>query len=360
MRVVICWSHISGYMTSCWRALSALGGDVDYSLLAFQSSNTGTIAFEDDLVRGLPCRLLSEEEQADEPLVRSLVLAAKPDVVVIPGWFHQPYVKLATDPALAGAKFMMTMDTPRRDTLRQKLGRYRIGWLVERLSRVIVAGERAWQLAKLLGFPEEKIRRGMYGVDYEALSPLYAQRVAQPGGWPKRFLFVGRYVEDKGIEVLLDAYRQYRAGSRDPWPLTCCGAGPLAGVLKDQPGVTDRGFVQPRVQMQVMAEHGAFVLASRYDPWPLVLVESAASGLPIVHTEACGSAVECVRNYYTGRGVATESARELARALAWCEAHHDELPEMGRRAQPLAAPYSAQAWAHRWSSIFREMLDDAR
>ena len=59
MKVVICWSHISGYITSCWRAL-AERGDVDHAILAFQSSNTGTIAFDDELVRGLPCTLMSE------------------------------------------------------------------------------------------------------------------------------------------------------------------------------------------------------------------------------------------------------------------------------------------------------------
>ena len=355
-RVIICWSHISGYITACWRAL-AERGDVDHAILAFQSSNTGTIAFNDDLVRGLPCTLMSEAEQNDEQHVRSLVLSHNPDIVVIPGWFHEPYVRLTRDPALAKTKFMMTVDTPRRDTLRQRLGRFKIAPLIERLSRVIVAGERAWQLARLLRVPEEKIRRGMYGVDYEALAPLYQQRVEQPGGWPRQFLFVGRYVEEKAIDVLIEAYAQYRNSVRDPWPLTCCGTGPLAPLLKNQPGITDMGFVQPAEQRQIMARHGVMVLPSRYDPWPLVIVESAAAGLPVVHTECCGSAVECVRNYYSGRGVATENPRELAHALRWCHAHHDELPEMGRRAQSLAAPYSAQAWAHRWKAIFDELRE---
>jgi glycosyltransferase involved in cell wall biosynthesis len=345
-------------MASCWRALSARG-DVDYSLLAFESSNTGVIAFDNELVRGLPCRLLSEREQNDERLVRDLVLEQKPDVVVIPGWFIDSYVKLASEPALEHAKFIMTMDTPRRDTWRQKLGRFKIAGLRSRLSRVVVAGERAWQLAKLLGFPEEKIRRGMYGVDVAALAPLHDRRANHPGGWPRSFLYTGRYVHEKGIDVLLDAYRAYRAMPRgtasEPWPLTCCGAGPLAGLLENQPGVTNLGFVQPMDQPDVMARNGVFVLASRADPWPLVIVEAAASGMPVIHTEACGSAVECVRNYYTGRGVATGNAGELAAAMKWCEDHHAELPEMGRRAQPLAAPHSADAWAHRWKAIFDEL-----
>jgi glycosyltransferase involved in cell wall biosynthesis len=220
---------------------------------------------------------------------------------------------------------------------------------------VIVSGERAWQLAKVLQIPEEKIRRGMYGVDYQSLASLYQQRMNQPDGWPKQFLFVGRYVQDKDIDVLLEGYAKYLTAVKEPWPLTCCGTGPLASLLREQAGVTDMGFVQPDQQREIMARHGVMVMASRFDPWPLVIVESAAAGMPVVHTECCGSAVECVRNYYSGRGVATENPRELARALQWCHEHHDELPEMGRRAQALAAPYSAQAWAHRWKAIFDEL-----
>ncbi|HEY5956601.1 MAG TPA: glycosyltransferase family 4 protein [Polyangiaceae bacterium] len=307
----------------------------------------------------MPCRLLDESERQDGALIASLVLEHRPDVVVIPGWFHPPYVALARNAGLANARFVLTMDTPRRDTWRQRFGRFKVAGLMKRVSRVIVPGERAWQLARMLGAPEAKIRRGLYGVDVEALGPLHARRSAQSGCWPRKFLFIGRYEPVKAIDVLLAAYREYRNVSRpvgvEPWTLTCCGAGPLGAMLKDEPGVNDRGFVQPQDSLDVFETHGAFVLASRFDPWPLVLVEAAASGLPVVHTEACGSAVECVRDFCTGRGVATDDVRALAAALKWCEDHHDELPMMGRRAQHLAAPYSAQAWSRRWSALFTEL-----
>ena len=34
MRIVICWSHVSGYMAACWRALAATPG-VDLFVLGF-------------------------------------------------------------------------------------------------------------------------------------------------------------------------------------------------------------------------------------------------------------------------------------------------------------------------------------
>ena len=72
------------------------------------------------------------------------------------------------------------MDTPWRGTLRQRLGRFKIGGYLSRMDRVVVAGERAWQLVRLLGVPEAKIRRGLYGVDYDTFAPLFEHRLA-PG-----------------------------------------------------------------------------------------------------------------------------------------------------------------------------------
>jgi len=354
MRIFFCWTHISGYMAACWRALAQSPG-VEVAVLAFRSGDKEA-NFRDDVVAGLNVRLLDERERNDASLVRSIVVDAKPDVLVLPGWAYDPYRALAFEPALANAKRVMTMDTPFRGTMRQRLGRVKMASFFARVDRVMVPGERAWQLARVLGFDETKIRRGMYGVDYAALAPLHERRASQPGGWPKRFLFTGRYAEEKGVDVLLAAYAQYRKTVADPWSLTCCGMGDAKNLLANQPGVEDLGFVQPADMPAVMARSGVFVLASRYDPWPLVIVESSAAGLPIVCTEACGSAVELVRGDYSGWLVATGDVADLVRGLVLAHESYNDLPLMGRRAQHLAEAYSAQAFAQRWGQMCDELV----
>ena len=339
-------------MSACWRALSATPG-VEVYVLAYRSGDSEA-NFRDDVTRGINIRLLNEAERADESLIRSLVIDSRPDVLVLSGWSSPAYRALAFEPALASARRVMTMDTPYRGTLRQRLGRFRMASYFARIGRVMVPGERAWQLARVLGFAEQKIRRGMYGVDYDNLAPLHAERLAQPGGWPRRFVFTGRYHADKGLDVLLDGYRGYRRRVPDPWPLICCGMGEMKGLLAGADGVEDLGFVQPADIPAVLRGAGVFVLASRYDPWPLVVVESSAAGLPILCTEACGSAVEVVRPHDSGYLVATADAADLEHALLRAHASYEDLPRMGARAQQLAASYSAQAWVRRWG----EMLDE--
>jgi glycosyltransferase involved in cell wall biosynthesis len=138
--------------------------------------------------------------------------------------------------------------------------------------------------------------------------------------------------------------------------MTCCGKGPLVEQVQSAAGVTDMGFVDPRQAPAIMEQHGVFVLASAYDPWPLVIVEACGAGLPVIHSEACGSAVELVRAYYNGIGFGTGDVDALARAMRWCHDHVDQLPEMGRRGRPLAAAYAAPVWADRWLAMFRDLV----
>jgi len=248
----------------------------------------------------------------------------------------------------------MGLDTPWRATLKQHLGRLALRRYVRRFEQVFVPGERAWQYARRLGATESRIRRGLYGVDFDGLAPLYDERAAAPPGWPRRFLFVGRYHPDKGLPTLVDAYARYRSAVADPWPLTTCGAGPLESLLRGE-GIENLGFRQPTEVRDEMRRGGVFVLASHVDPWPLVVVEASAAGLPVLCTEACGSAVELVRPYHNGIAVATGNAVALAAGMRWLHDHHADLPRMGARGRELASAYSAQAWATRWSEAALEI-----
>ncbi|MBW7881351.1 MAG: glycosyltransferase family 4 protein [Caldilineaceae bacterium] len=351
-KVVFCWSDISGYMAACWRALHSLP-DIDLFVVAFQA-RTET-AFSAQLMAGLPCRLLDLQERDDPALIEQIVAAQQPDVVVLCGWFHKPYRQLPANPRLRHVRFVMGMDTPWQGTARQFLAPYALDSFLKRMDATVVAGERSWQYARRLGVPSRKIVRGLYGVDAATWSPLLAQRRRRP--WPRSFLFVGRYVEAKGIETMVAAYQQYWKDVIDPWPLICCGQGPMASFLREVPGLQDRGFVQPQDLHSLFLNAGAFLLPSRFDPWPLALVEAAASGLPLVCTDACGSAVEVLRDGYNGFLAPADDAGILAAALVAIHHYLDQLSEWGARSQQLAAPYAAEIWAGRWRDLLLRLSD---
>ncbi|MEY3403170.1 MAG: hypothetical protein RLZZ86_2786, partial [Cyanobacteriota bacterium] len=87
-KVLVCWSDISGYMTACWRALQAIP-EIEVFVIAFQA-RTQT-AFADELMQGIPHRLLDLQERDKPELIEQLVSQQNPDVLVLCGWFHSPY-----------------------------------------------------------------------------------------------------------------------------------------------------------------------------------------------------------------------------------------------------------------------------
>ncbi len=341
-------------MAFCFKALATQPG-LELMVVAGRSGGSKSNSkFNADSIFGFNARLLGSEERS-EAAVAGIVTEFQPDVVSLPGWGTPYYRRLAFHPALKNAIFLMVMDTPRNDSWRQKLGKYRFASYFARISKVAAAGERAFQCAKAIGFEEGRISRGAaYGIDYDLFYQTYSVRTALQSGWPKRFLFTGRYHPTKAIDVLMKAYSIYRESVKDPWPLTTCGSGPMEAEINSTPGVENMGFVQPQDQPDVYARHGVFVLASRFEPWAVVIAEACAAGLPVVCTEACGATVELVRSHYNGLTVATEDAGALARAFRYMHDRYAELPEMGRRGMALAAPFAAEIWARRWL----EMIDE--
>ncbi|MGA2500911.1 MAG: glycosyltransferase family 4 protein [Tepidisphaeraceae bacterium] len=358
MKVVICWADVAGYTAACWRTLSRRPNVDLFVVSGFAGGDNANAPFGASLMDGLQCRMLTMQERENADLVGEIVAAQKPDVVAVCGWFIRSYTRLAFDPRLAGARFVMGIDTPFQNTWRQWLGRLRMGRFFNRLDRVMVAGERSFVLARHLGIPEEKIRRGNYGIDYDLFHQVMRDREAggRDRGWPRRFLFVGRYVPVKGIPVMLEAYRQYRSGVSDPWPLTCCGKGPIGGLLGNAQGVTDAGFKQPAELQSVFRDHSVLILPSLFEPWGQVIVEAGAAGMPAIATEACGASVELIRSYYSGLTVPTGRPQPLARAMRWMHDSGELLPEMGRRGAVMAGAYSADCWAERWHTAMQEVL----
>jgi glycosyltransferase involved in cell wall biosynthesis len=222
------------------------------------------------------------------------------------------------------------------------------------MDAIVVPGERARIYARHLGFTDRNIFTGLYGIDFDAFAPLFERRAA--GMWPRSFLFTGRYAEEKAIDVLVKAYAIYRKKAEQPWPLMTVGQGPMKRLLEGQEGLHDLGFRQPAELHEVMLRTGVAILPSRFDAWPLALVESCAAGLPVIASDACGSAVECVRDGYNGLIVPSDDVAALSEAMLAMHRNYERLAEMGARSRELARPYAAEFWARRWRDIAAALM----
>ncbi|MCA9119931.1 MAG: glycosyltransferase family 4 protein [Planctomycetaceae bacterium] len=354
MKLLIGWTEVNGYMAACWRELLA---DPEIELLIVAGKPGSLLANNSYCIDGfddLPIRYL-DPEQFHGRCIENIANEFKPDVICMPGWSFSGFRRLAFQKDFSNCRIVLASDNPFESSLRQRIGRFVLRRFLNRMDMVIVPGERGWQLARYFRIPETKIRRGLYGIDFQRLAPSYAERETQNSEWPRKFLFVGRINRTKGVDILLDAYQQYRRQVANPWELSLCGKGELEEQSNGIEGVTSHGFVQPEDLPRFFSSHGVFVLPSRRDAWPLVVSEACAAGLPVICSNACGSAVELVRPCYNGQIVSNNDAAELAGALRWMHSQYDSLPAMGKRSQEMASPYSAQQWANRWRTYLQEV-----
>lgn len=351
MRVLFCWTDTSGYMAACWRSLASAPG---VRLDVFANNCSTQTSFSADLMEGVRWTPVPTEKRHDAAWLTAHVEQIDPDVVVLSGWANPAYRALVLKSGAKRPRFILAMDTPWQGTTKQWLARLALWRYLRRIDAVFVPGERGWQYAKRLGFQEKQIYRGLYGVDWAYFSNALTDRT-HAKEWPKRFLFVGRYTAVKGLDSLIAAYADYRSRVSTPWPLVCCGRGPLGYLLADTPGVTDKGFLQPEAVTKEMVSSGALLLPSTFDPWPLALVEGCAAGLPVVCSEACGSSVELIRDGHSGFTFPTGNHDRFVDTLLRVHTATD-LHAIGTRAQAFAAAYSTHEWSNRWIQALERIL----
>ena len=356
MNITYLWTAPSAYLSACIRALAERPG-VCVTLVTWEAGHDAP--FDRSAIDVENQHVLDAATRKDYAAIKRLVIESRPDVVVLAGWAHEPYVRLCFDPALAAVKFVIGADTPIRFDLRQLLARLKIGGLLKKADAICVPGERGFQVMRYWKVPGQKISRLLYGIDYDFFSEGTEWRWQANAEWPTRFTFAGRLVPITGLDILATAYMHYRESVSDPWPLAICGTGPMDDVIQSIPGVENLGFVQPDGLKAAFQKTGVFVLPSRLDPWGQVIVEAAAAGLPVICTQACGASAEMVRDYHNGLLVATEDSAALAAALRWMHDHRDRMPAMGLASQGFAASYRAQRWAENQHELAKRLCGKA-
>src|SRR6185312_3530334 len=112
-------------------------------------------------------------------------------------------------------------------------------------------------------------------VDTSLFFPPEKKRTGE--GATRRLLFVGNLEpsQHKGFPTLLRALTRLRDRTRD-WQLDVVGDGP------------ERPSYEKSVVAEMMRAAPLFVLPSRFDHLPCVVVEALASGLPVVSTTVGG------------------------------------------------------------------------
>jgi glycosyltransferase involved in cell wall biosynthesis len=155
-----------------------------------------------------------------------------------------------------------------------------------------------------------------------------------------RLLWVGVDWDRKGGELLL---RAFRAAAIPGATLDLVGRHPNV----DTPGVVGHGVIREPERLAAMFERATlFVLPSRFDASPIVLLEAAAAGTPLI-ASATGGTPEHVGD--AGLTVSPGNLGGLVQAM-----RHAASPEAAARFRDAAL---AQARVRTWDSAAARMIE---
>ncbi|GAA1281339.1 hypothetical protein Psi02_37070 [Planotetraspora silvatica] len=171
---------------------------------------------------------------------------------------------------------------------------------------------------------------------------------------------IGRLDRNKGFDLLISAWGMVT--ERYPeWNLRIFGSGPWLERLDTQirdVGLEDKVFLMGRTDRvgEELSKAGMFVLSSRSEGMPMVLLEAMSKGLPVVAFDCPTGPAEVITDGLDGRLVKAEDVDAFARTV--CELIEDEQARraLGAAAARTAAAYDPADIGRRWDDLLEELV----
>ena len=175
----------------------------------------------------------------------------------------------------------------------------------------------------------------------------------------KRIIAVGRFTAQKGFDYLLEAYAKLTPKYPE-WTLDIFGEGPLKNDLEHQiENLNLRDFVQikgptPRIEEEYI-KSDIYVLSSRYEAFPMVLIEAMSFGLPPVAFDCETGPAEIIAPGEDGLLVPPEDVEELAANLEKLMENRDLRKTLGLNAFENIKRLSPEAIFGNWYRLIQEI-----
>jgi glycosyltransferase involved in cell wall biosynthesis len=189
-----------------------------------------------------------------------------------------------------------------------------------------------------------------------------------PDTWvrPGRMLLlaVGRLEPQKGFDLLLEAFSKI-AASQPLWDLAIVGEGNCRDALSEQ---ASRLRIADRVVMPGRAGDIAtwyqraslFVLSSRFEGFPNVLVEAMAYGLPSISFACPTGPSDVIRDGVNGTLVKPEDIDGLARAMSVLMSDWGARQGLAQDAQLARSQFAPEEIMPLWKSLVAECVKKSR
>ena len=292
MKILFVWTGVTSYMADCWRKLQQLP-DVELKVI-IEPVTSGKEFNAAQVLHGLDYQLVSSKDKVKDkgegerrrvnfcsydtkkednvhrspsPLAFTF---SRPDIIFAVGWHSKVVREIVTRKEWRDVPKVCCFDLPWRWQFRCIAAKFVLRPFLRRYSAAYVPGQACERYAKWLGF--RKIYKGLFSID----AGRFEVEVEVRGGRRTNFLYVGRMAPEKRVDLIERAYARYRELG-GTWTIDYYGG---------------KNFRGPEEMPRIYAEHACLVLASAFDPWPLVALEAKAAGCEVIQSDRCGNRFE--------------------------------------------------------------------
>jgi glycosyltransferase involved in cell wall biosynthesis len=224
-----------------------------------------------------------------------------------------------------------------------------------RYDHIILVDPSQQQVMYDYGISEDKTSVVINGVDTDLFCPSERRGM---DGWMD-FVYVGRLAIDKGVHILLDAFKEFHAEYRKS-RLTLVGDGLLKMMVDDcvdDGSVRWLGILDHKHVPKVLQNADVFVIPQNIGGLGLSVIEAMSCGIPVI-TTAIG---ETKRLLGPDEGILVEpeSSRSVMEAMRKLADDVTLREEMGRRCRnKILRDYSWESQMDLLEDVYRKVLSN--
>ncbi|MDA0973859.1 MAG: glycosyltransferase family 4 protein [Bacteroidetes bacterium] len=344
-RITFLYSELAGYLFACFEMAAK-----DASLTVVHWPVNEEAPFSIPQIENVT---FHSKDRLDIDEMESIVGESVPQLLLVSGWLDKDYLRLARSYAKK-IPTVILFDTQWTGSFKQRVMSIGgSGFIKSRFSHAWVAGEAQKKYAMKIGFDASKVMTGFYSADVQHFNDIYKERSAHiSGDFPRRLLYVGRYVEQKNIDMLCSAFIEANEATGRQWSLRCIGTGELFDQRIENECIEHVGFVQPKDLLQYLLDSGVFVLPSLFEPWGVAVHEMACAGFPLLLSDKIGAGELFLKEGHNGWKFSASSKKDFVDGLKRLMSMEDiELLEFSKESHRQGQQLSPSQWAGRLLGI---------
>lgn len=277
-----------------------------------------------------------KEESSFCPEVKRYIKAYRKDIIIVGGYstptgmYSIVYMRAHRIPFILNSDGGMVKND---SVLKQRIKQFFIGsasaWLSTGTACTQYLLHYGADRKRIYQYPFASTKKSdIVGADAEQKMLLRQQLGIQE---EKMILFVGSFIDRKGLDILLNA-----CWNMEDTALVLVGGTDIEPFVpemckKPRVHIYVEGFKAEQDVRNYYQAADIFVLPTREDIWGLVINEAMAAGLPVITTDKCGAGVELIEDGENGYVVLAENAQLLQEKIKGILGNKEWREQMGHR-----------------------------